>query len=407
MKIHRLMIVTFLSAALLALALVSLGQMHEARAQGELPVLELTSLSSQSKDGSVTVVLVLTNTGATTATDVVLTFTPPPGLSIDNDTIVHPETVHPGQTNDLHKLTQTELLPGKSIQFTLPFTVEPLTLTKSYTITIIYQSNESPEKQLSISIPSEQANSVSAETVLTPTPQKEAASPATNQPTITPVPPATEIPPATFTPFPPTPTPTSMPPATDTPDQTSKTPGWLDPLKWVSLAMVIVAVISLTIGGVWLAVKKFTRPKRGLVRSRTTQVKRIDPMPEIAPPPVTITPPVSPPYLLSQQSNIKFPLIRLDKQQGGDIIGRDMPEAGITVRIDESLPNWDTVSRRHARIYRNETGQVIIEDTGSQNGIRVQGRPTRRNLLKNGWQVTIGSVDLIYYDTPASDQPVS
>jgi hypothetical protein len=75
-------------------------------------------------------------------------------------------------------------------------------------------------------------------------------------------------------------------------------------------------------------------------------------------------------------------------------IGRD---PGNNLPIDETFPNWQTVSRRHALISRHERGYVI-EDLGSQNGLRVNGRPTPKNLLRNGWQVSIGGVTFRFVD---------
>ena len=75
-------------------------------------------------------------------------------------------------------------------------------------------------------------------------------------------------------------------------------------------------------------------------------------------------------------------------------IGRDPAN---NLPIDESFPGWQTVSRQHALISRHERGYVI-EDLGSQNGVRVNGRLTPKNLLRNGWQVSIGGVAFRFVD---------
>ena len=75
-------------------------------------------------------------------------------------------------------------------------------------------------------------------------------------------------------------------------------------------------------------------------------------------------------------------------------IGRD-PASNLP--IDETFPGWQTVSRQHALISRHERGYVI-EDLGSQNGVRVNGRLTPKNLLRNGWQVSIGGVTFRFVD---------
>ena len=75
-------------------------------------------------------------------------------------------------------------------------------------------------------------------------------------------------------------------------------------------------------------------------------------------------------------------------------IGRD-PDNSLP--IDETIPGWQTVSREHALISRHDRGYVI-EDLGSQNGVRVNGRLTPKNLLRNGWQVSVGGVTFRFVD---------
>jgi hypothetical protein len=75
-------------------------------------------------------------------------------------------------------------------------------------------------------------------------------------------------------------------------------------------------------------------------------------------------------------------------------IGRD-PASSLP--IDDTFPGWQTVSRHHALISRHERGYVI-EDLGSQNGVRVNGRLTPKNLLRNGWQVSVGGVAFRFVD---------
>jgi len=75
-------------------------------------------------------------------------------------------------------------------------------------------------------------------------------------------------------------------------------------------------------------------------------------------------------------------------------IGRDPDNALV---IDEAFPEWQTVSRQHAVINRHERGYVI-EDLGSQNGVRVNGRLTPKNLLRTGWPIAIGGVTFRFVD---------
>jgi hypothetical protein len=110
------------------------------------------------------------------------------------------------------------------------------------------------------------------------------------------------------------------------------------------------------------------------------------------------------PFLKSSDGSLYFRLDRLDKE--GLIIGRG--NQGVDLRIEESIPYADTVSNRHARIYYDATyGNVIIEDLGSTNGILINGRQApRKNLLKDGWVVNLGSVTLTYRDGESDTGPL-
>jgi hypothetical protein len=70
--------------------------------------------------------------------------------------------------------------------------------------------------------------------------------------------------------------------------------------------------------------------------------------------------------------------------------------------IDERFPNYDSVSRYHATI-RNEYDHWIIYDEGktgnpSTNGIYVENRRTKKNVLRTGWLVTIGLVEFVFHE---------
>ena len=80
-------------------------------------------------------------------------------------------------------------------------------------------------------------------------------------------------------------------------------------------------------------------------------------------------------------------------------IGRDPAN---NLPIDETFPGWESVSRHHALISRHERGYVI-EDLGSQNGVRVNGRLTPKNLLRSGWQVSVGGVTFRFVDETQSN----
>ncbi len=60
----------------------------------------------------------------------------------------------------------------------------------------------------------------------------------------------------------------------------------------------------------------------------------------------------------------------------------------------------DAVSTIHARLYYDPVLQAVcIEDQNSLNGVLVNGKPTRKNILNSGDQITIGDVSLVYQDT--------
>ncbi|HHN94352.1 MAG TPA: FHA domain-containing protein, partial [Anaerolineae bacterium] len=86
---------------------------------------------------------------------------------------------------------------------------------------------------------------------------------------------------------------------------------------------------------------------------------------------------------------------RLYLSPQGSIIGRAPGGDGVDLLIDQAFPNWETVSRRHARIYLCND-EWAVEDLGSLNGVYVNGRRTGHNLLRDGWQVDIGGVQFVF-----------
>lgn len=74
------------------------------------------------------------------------------------------------------------------------------------------------------------------------------------------------------------------------------------------------------------------------------------------------------------------------------IVGRDESS---DIVLNAKLPNASTVSRRHAQI-RREDDDFVVEDLGSQNGIKVNGHVTHRNLLHDGDHLSFGSVEFTF-----------
>ena len=85
---------------------------------------------------------------------------------------------------------------------------------------------------------------------------------------------------------------------------------------------------------------------------------------------------------------LRFVLQELDLPVGGTIIGRSL-DCHLT--LEDPL-----VSRRHARIFVDETG-ARIEDMGSRNGVRLNGAVIREPVaLRNGDRVRIGTHDFVF-----------
>jgi hypothetical protein len=84
-------------------------------------------------------------------------------------------------------------------------------------------------------------------------------------------------------------------------------------------------------------------------------------------------------------------------KSGNNTIGRDRRN---DIVITPDLPGWETVSPRHARIYRQD-GRWILEDLESMNGVYVNGKRTGRNLLHQGYRIGIGGVTFIFHLTSA------
>ena len=66
------------------------------------------------------------------------------------------------------------------------------------------------------------------------------------------------------------------------------------------------------------------------------------------------------------------------------VIGRN---AECDFRLNDS-----SISRRHARLELRPGGEVLVEDSGSTNGIAINGVPTPRGVLSHGDALALGSV---------------
>lgn len=73
----------------------------------------------------------------------------------------------------------------------------------------------------------------------------------------------------------------------------------------------------------------------------------------------------------------------------GMIIGRSPAVADLV--IEDEL-----VSRRHAQFHMASDGRCRVEDLGSRNGLRFQGRTVRCLSLAHGGMFTIGNTVLVF-----------
>ncbi|HEY6356984.1 MAG TPA: FHA domain-containing protein [Vicinamibacterales bacterium] len=65
---------------------------------------------------------------------------------------------------------------------------------------------------------------------------------------------------------------------------------------------------------------------------------------------------------------------------------------GRTARAD-FIVQAPLVSRLHCRLTADASNQLVVEDLGSQNGTRVNGRKVDRATLKVGDRLTVGRVE--------------
>jgi hypothetical protein len=159
-------------------------------------------------------------------------------------------------------------------------------------------------------------------------------------------------------------------------------------LVLASALLVLVAIVMLAGLILWLAGQRVRAP-------RTAARPAAAPAREVA---TAATPAARPPPPAG-------PLIEFEGLPGGPqrfyvggaaILGRG---ADSTIRIPAGWPGWESVSRRHARIVHEVAHghtRVVIEDLGSENGLFVNGRRTGRNVLRDGWRVSLGRLTFTY-----------
>lgn len=79
---------------------------------------------------------------------------------------------------------------------------------------------------------------------------------------------------------------------------------------------------------------------------------------------------------------------------------RKMPALIGRAPTNDIILDDDTISSTHARIFYDPILQAVcIEDQGSLNGVYVNDKPTKMNILSNEDRVQMGEITLIFQDT--------
>jgi hypothetical protein len=148
------------------------------------------------------------------------------------------------------------------------------------------------------------------------------------------------------------------------------------PLLWIGLALLLSLLLILLLRAL-------------LGRGKPPDEQRPVPPTEGGPAPVPPSGPVGAYLVLTTPQGPAAPF-SLDKES--ITIGRSTDNDLV---IEEGVPGWETVSRHHARVYRQDA-YWIVEDLGSKNGIYVNQQRTGRNLLQNGWVLGVGDVTFTF-----------
>ncbi|MEN6522560.1 MAG: FHA domain-containing protein [Anaerolineaceae bacterium] len=166
------------------------------------------------------------------------------------------------------------------------------------------------------------------------------------------------------------------------------------PMVYIVLGLIAIALAALLV----LLILIFSL-------SRKSKKKKVKPM-TMARPPVTKPasanrklPAEQEPDTTPPQENVGF---------GLQIIlpdGKVVPLSALPATIGRGsgntvVLNSEAVSTIHASIYYDSTLQAVcIEDQNSLNGTRVNGKPTRKNILNSDDKISIGDITLTFKDT--------
>lgn len=192
-----------------------------------------------------------------------------------------------------------------------------------------------------------------------------------------------------------TPTPTNQPTSTARPGlppaKAQAPPVGL--IAFLPLFIILVAAIIVLVGAVRILnvlkrpISKFP-PRRPAAPPSPAPGPPEVKEPEAAPPPLVTTERPKPgiPYLesLDRTKGVVYcplsqPVITIGRDSDNDMV------------IDEHFVGWPTVSRHHAKVERDGELLVLV-DLDSENGVYVNDRRTRENILHDGSVVSFGRV---------------
>ncbi len=95
------------------------------------------------------------------------------------------------------------------------------------------------------------------------------------------------------------------------------------------------------------------------------------------------------PYLIIISGKSSGTMYRLTLENREFLIGRN-PECDIILE-DRGI------SRHHAKIYKNSTDEIIIEDLNSTNGTFVQGRKIKKCVIRDGDKIQLGNTIILKF----------
>lgn len=157
--------------------------------------------------------------------------------------------------------------------------------------------------------------------------------------------------------------------------------------------LVVIAIVAYIL---WRRRARPAPPAESLPPSPSPEVKA----PESAPPPALPT--VQPPQFFELVTAEKK-LLRFAITQSSTTIGR-APDNDIVV--NEQFPGYESVADHHARV-EMRGDLVIIQDLKSPTGLFVNDRRTGKNVLRNGWRIGLGDVEMVFRTAGMGTAPLN